>query len=207
MATPSGDISKCIECASHDRICEIQGIVDNSESTTKDDEILSARPKRIYKRRRSKVDSRREGLDSPPSDDDEVNQLEPRAVRPRIVKISVDRMDTVADRLAGRSQGRPKRSTERDIALMDAFEKIGVYDYVAACNGILHDYESQAQNACDADFMPSTENTAQCEMQRQHELEKEITSKTTSPLLSQIFNNKMVGFPPLASWLDLLIHI
>lgn len=183
--------TKCIECTTHGRVCEIQGIVDGLNGNNKD-VAASSQPKAIYKRRRSTPSTGNSGPGASASDDAESEQQDARAVRPRVVKVSVDRIHSVAQRLARGSEDGSTRSTEADIALMEAYDRIGSYDYVAACNGILHDCGTSGDSSCDDPQLAHTMDMAQSQIQHQHDLESELASKNTSPILCQVFNNNMV---------------
>lgn len=184
--------TKCIECATHNRVCEIQGIVDNLSHNTNVDEAPSTPPRRIYKRRRFKSGVHNPQSDSPESNNEDREIEERLAPRPRLLKIHVNRMDSVAERLAESSRARERRSVNPEISLMDSYERIGAYDYVAAMNGVLHNYESHEQTDRGRGPLETSIHTIGSQAPLQSAFEQEMSVKTTSPVLSQVFNNSMV---------------
>jgi hypothetical protein len=193
--------TKCIECATHNRVCEIQGIVDNLNHDTKTDEALATPPRRIYKRRRFKSGVHQPQSDSPGSNNEDHEIQERLATRPRLLKINVNRMESVAERLAESSRARARSPANPEISLMDSFERIGAYDFVAAMNGVLHTYDGHEQNDRGRGHPEKSVHAIRNQAPLQSTFEQEMNVKTTSPVLSQVFSNSMVCELWLASGL------
>lgn len=188
--------TRCIECTTHSRVCEIQGIVNNPNDADKTDEALSKPAKRIYKRRRDQPDEH-SPLDSPESNGQEAEPQRQLSNRPRLLKIHVNRMNSVAERLAQRSRDRVGRPVNPEVLGMDAFERIGAYDYVAAMNGVLHDYEAHDNIDKGREPPESSVPMVESHVLLQNAFDHEINLKTSSPVLSQVFNNSLVRYVSL----------
>lgn len=191
--------ASCIECATHGRVCEIQGIVDNPNDGNKTDEALSKPAKRIYKRRRHQPGVHNSPLDSPESDSQEREPQRHLSNRPRLLKIHVNRMNSVAERLAQRSRDRVRRPVNPEILGMDAFDRIGAYDYVAAMNGVLHNYEAYDKINKGRELPQASVPTVESHVLLQNAFGHEINLKTSSPVLSQVFNNSLVCYVSLVN--------
>lgn len=195
--TSIASTTKCFGCATHNRICEIQGIVDNLSHDTRTDEAISTLPRRIYKRRRFKSEVHDPQSDSPESNNEDREIQERVATRPRLLRINVNRMESVAERLAESSRARVTRSANPEISLLDSFERIGAYDFVAAMNGVLHNYDSHEQNDRGKGPPETSVHAIRTQVPLQSAFEQDMNVKATSPVLSQVFNNSMV----CESWL------
>ena len=132
--------------------------------------------------------------DSPESNSEELEYLKGLANRPRVLKIHVNRMDSVADRLAEASRARATRSENPEISLMDSFERIGSYDFVAAMNGVLHDYDAHEEHNQEKHHPKPSVHQITSQVPLHSAFEQETNLKATSPVLSQVFNNSLVCY-------------
>lgn len=189
LAASIASTTKCIECTTHGRVCEIQGIVKTSNNGEKGDEKPSKLPERIYKRRRYHTGTQ---SDPPESDSEELANQDHLAPRPRLFKIHVNRMNSVAERLAKRSRSAAGPSEDSGVLAMHDSERIGAYEYLTAMNGELYSYGAPEKIDQGAEHSVSSTKSSQRRGPLQSAFEQEMGLKTSSPVLSQVFNNSMV---------------
>lgn len=168
--------------------------MDTLSQDPKSADTLSAPQRRIYKRRRFKSGVPNPQSDSPESNSEESEYRKGPANRPRVLKVHVNRMDSVAERLAEVSRARAKRSENPEISLMNSFERIGAYDFIAAMNGVLHNYDTQEQNDQEKNPPKPSVHQIRSQVPLQSAFEQKMNLKATSPVLSQVFNNSMVCY-------------
>jgi len=173
--------TNCIECQTHDRHCEIQGLVTSSaeSSCLLKAPSVSHLPGRIYKRRRdfSDADGANGQLLHSGGDQD----------LPR-VKLRVNRIDSVVQRLTrerenASSAGVKANLTQRGIKPSSLNETNGMSGRSAA---IHHNTDPQRSNGA----ANVAKDTTAAVLASDYDVNK------ASPLLTQLFNNEMVCIYP-----------
>ncbi|KAK5204491.1 hypothetical protein LTR99_009889 [Exophiala xenobiotica] len=187
LTSPALDVRpKCIECHTHNRQCEIQGLVAQEpepptslDSTSKDKQghLIS---KRIYKRRRDVRD--------PESEEGQPHSSSPQGSR---MKIHVNRMDSVVERLARERDG-PWQPNSTLGLFTDIADSVS-----SDMNVSLHTKQSCAPmsgSSVSEILSPPSYNAGSRSCGKPSSMiPGEDQAKKTSPLLTQLFNNEMLS--------------